>query len=79
MGQNYTVKLDLVKAKHEHDAGECDSWCGWCYQESIEMEKLAHDSDIGAGEIEYEEIYQQMNQKEINNEQDTSRNRDNTL
>jgi len=79
MGQNYTVKLDLVKAKHEHDAGECDSWCGWCYQEFIEMEKLAHDSDIGAGEIEYEEIYQQMNQKEINNEQDTSRNRDNTL
>jgi len=69
MGQNY----------YEHDAGECDSWCGWCYQEFIEMEKLAHDSDIGAGEIEYEEIYQQMNQKEINNEQDTSRNRDNTL
>ena len=49
MGQNY----------YEHDAGECDSWCGWCYQEFIEMEKLAHDSDIGAGEIEYEEIYEQ--------------------
>lgn len=33
--KNFTVRLDLVKAKHEHDAGECDSWCGWCYQEFV--------------------------------------------
>ena len=32
--------------KAAHDEGKCDMWCGWCYQEAIDI--LSANGNLGA-------------------------------